>query len=59
MTEFQRPEGWTDEQEEAYFGGADDPMEDEPVPEDAEILDLYALYDPSAIEGGDDQGTVA
>jgi len=34
-------------------------MEDEPVPEDAEILDLYALYDPSAIEGGGDQGTVA
>jgi hypothetical protein len=58
MTNFQRPEGWTDEQEEAYFGGADDPMDDEPVAEDVETLDLYALYDPSAFEGND-EGTVA
>jgi hypothetical protein len=32
-------------------------MDDEPVPEDVETLDLYALYDPSAFEG--DEGTVA
>ena len=63
MTDFQRPEGWTDEHVQAYFGGPDDPMDDEPVAGDAEILDLYALYDPSAVEGGveggGEQGTVA
>jgi hypothetical protein len=59
MTDFQRPEGWTDEQVDAYFGSADDPNEDDPIAEDNEIVDLYALYDASANEGGGDEGTVA
>ena len=59
MTDFQRPEGWTDEQVDEYFGSADDPIEDDPIAEDNEIVDLYALYDPSAYEGDPDQGTLA
>ena len=42
-----------------YFGSADDPMDDEPVPENAEILDLYAFYDPAAIESTGEEGTLA
>lgn len=62
MTDFQRPDDWSDEQYDAYFGSADDPMDDDqPVPENAEILDLYAFYDPAAIEaeGAGDEGTLA
>jgi hypothetical protein len=60
MTEFQRPADWTDEQSNAYFGTADDPMEDEPEAIEApDLLDLYALYDPATAEGGDDEGTLA
>ena len=59
MTDFQRPEGWSDAEVDEYFGSADDPIEDEPIAEDNEIVDLYALYDPSGNEGDSDQGTVA
>ena len=59
MTDFERPEGWSDAEVDEYFGSADDPIEDEPIAEDHEIVDLYALYDPSAYEGETDQGTLA
>ena len=47
---------WTDEELAAYLGSADDPMDDEPVFESPEILDLYAGYTPA---NPDDGGTVA
>jgi hypothetical protein len=47
---------WTDEELAAYLGSADDPMDDEPVFESPEILDLYAGYTPANPEDG---GTVA
>jgi hypothetical protein len=59
MTNFQRPDDWTDEKYDAYFGSADDPIKVEPVSENPEILDLYAFYDPAAIEAAGDEGTLA
>ena len=59
MPDFQRPDDWSDEKYDAYFGSEDEPMEEEPVPEQAEILDLYAFYDPAAIESTGEEGTLA
>jgi hypothetical protein len=59
MSDVEKPDDWTDEQFEAYFGSEDDPLEDEPDFEDAEILDLYAGYDAATDESTEDGGTLA
>ena len=59
MSNLEKPGDWSDEQFEAYLGSADDPMDDEPVFEEAEILDLWAGYDGATAEGADSRGTTA
>jgi hypothetical protein len=48
MSNVEKPPEWTDEQFAAFFGSADDPIQDQPVFESTEILDLYAGYDAAA-----------
>ncbi len=58
MADLENMDGWTEEEIDAYFGTADDPIVSEPTIEQAEILDPWMGYDP-ATAGADDGGETA